>query len=277
MCKLITISKKSNQNDNLIKKIIVSQIDDIFLERDGIGSLTINSDTKAVSVDRSLTDYKGVMARFINAIPKSCILSLHSRTCTAGSKSEKNVHFFNKKHLYLAHNGVVSDWQSEHFSLGLNAKSESDYWKTYPDMYGDYDIPAFRPSYQQRLKTTYDKTLNDKLIEQHDKAKISDKSDTLKFLESLPLKINEHKLEEKMDKGFMGVATLIDTKQRKVFQFATREYHAYTDLTDFIITFSYKPDIETKTTLFGYSLPVENASETCKLVEVNQDMVSFNY
>jgi len=259
---------------------LLSQVDAIFLERDGIGALTIDQDTKEVQVDRSLTDYKGVMARFINSIPKSCFASLHGRTCTAGAKSLENVHFFNKKNLYLAHNGMVSDYErdtSYHFGF------ENDEYMAYPEQYGE------KTSYQQRLINTYNKDLNDKTLAlpsyqktatapiQPKQKKPDTKSDTLKFLNTLPLKMTAKKLEAKMENGFYGVATLVDTKQRKVYQFSTKQYHAYTDLHDFIITFSYKPDIETKTTLFGYSLPVENASDSCKLITVNQDIVSFNY
>jgi predicted glutamine amidotransferase len=273
MCKLITISKKSNQNDNIIKKILLSQIDVIFLERDGIGALTIDQNSKEIVVDRSLTDYKGVMSRFINNIPKSCFMSLHSRTCTAGDKSLANVHFFNKKNLYLAHNGMVSDYsQQDNYHFGF----ENDDYHAYPPQYSDM-------TYQQKLINTYSKELNDKTLQAEavkNKTKPEPKevkSDTLKFLNSLPLKINEKKLADKMLNGFYGVATLVDAKKRKVYQFSTKDYDAYTDLHDFIITFSYKPDIETKTILFGYSLPVENASDSCKLITITQNIVSFNY
>jgi hypothetical protein len=106
----LTLQKTQEANNELIKEILLSQVDTLCEEPDGVGTMAINYDDK-YRVERSLDNYQRVLKAAFSEIDKSKFIGIHTRFGTKGDKSLYNVHFFNKDNLYMAHNGVMSQFE----------------------------------------------------------------------------------------------------------------------------------------------------------------------
>lgn len=105
MCKIIVGIQKEKNAD--FKSIVMAQYKDLKLERDGIGVLAIMRDG-SMKVIRKEDDYETVYEKINDILDDVYFLGVHTRTATSGSHDLDNVHFFEEKGVYLAHNGFVA-------------------------------------------------------------------------------------------------------------------------------------------------------------------------
>lgn len=104
MCKIIVgIQKEKNIE---FRDIVMAQYDELEKERDGIGVLAIMRDG-GMRIIRQENGYDEVYKKINKLLDDVFFLSIHTRTATSGSHDLTNVHFFEEKGIYLAHNGFV--------------------------------------------------------------------------------------------------------------------------------------------------------------------------
>lgn len=241
MCKLVTIIKKNNDNDELIIKAVAAQEKVIRKEPHGIAALAINKDTDKVEVKKDMDNYDKVLDWAYSKVKNSKVVSIHSRQATSGVINKDNLHFFKADEYYLAHNGVVSKCSDKWETLG----SHKGYFsKGYPKGYGKL--------YEGNL-----------LIEDDDKSK-EDKEvskdkmcDSYKFLTKIKKPMTEKDiLNEMASQEFYGVGIVVDTKKKILYTFATRSIPMHTNMKDFSITYSFDPTskIETTKRFMGFEL-----------------------
>ena len=123
MCKLAVFVSGPDGRNKDVRELIAYQYGDFLQEKDGMGMLAIVNGK--VIRERSLKNYKDVFTKAMELYPTASLLALHSRTATVGAVSEENVHFFEHKGMYFAHNGYVHPSLIEHNQPKLPVRDDS--------------------------------------------------------------------------------------------------------------------------------------------------------
>lgn len=282
MCHLLTIIKTPQADNKKIARILETQITDIFSEPDGIGLMTIDNETKKVSVLRDMKDYTGIMRKAFELLPGSCFVGIHSRQATKGSKDLHNVHFFNNKNLFMAHNGTIqysygttghigSSQPDSEFHAGQVWSAELMTWVDKKDA----------EEYEEASKALFKGEAEGVKPETEPKAETKEKpiptdSDTLDFLKKLPQRLTPAILQDRVDHEFYGVGVIVDTKRHKIFHIASRNIEAITDYKTFLVSFSYTPTINQELSVFGFWVDNPN-DEEIPTIDISSGVYQFNY
>jgi len=248
MCKLTTVIKRNNKNDDLIIKTIKSQERIMGKEPHGISALIVGKDNK-VQVKKEMNDYSKIFKWVYSKMKSSKVLSIHTRQATSGDIDKKNLHFFKVDEYYLAHNGIVSGYES----------FEKKKWKS-----ATKDL--YYKDYHQKYNKEY-------LIIDEDDEKGTDKQelcDSYKFLLDIKKPMDEDDILELMvEQNFNGVGVIIDSKRNKLYSLTTRELYMHTNMRDYTINYSFDPNdkIETIKEFMGFD--VKNNEEN--IISLNRE------
>lgn len=196
MCKLVVANKKEGENKPL-REFLRAQLPLMNAEKDGAGCLIVGKDGKA-RVMRSFA-YEEVYKFLGNNLDDAVLFGLHTRTATAGSISEDNIHFFGKDGRYMAHNGIVEGYAPMGFAPTASRQTPLHSWKNCQGCL--------------TAKRGYCRRHERDLVDWYDgyRPPQSGKSDTLQFLEGLPPELSEQTLAEyAASKRFWGFGFLYD-------------------------------------------------------------------
>ena len=287
MCKLITIIRTGDKQDNLISELIKSQEGILTKEPHGIGALVINQDN-TIEIEKSMTFYSDIYEWVEGKIPTSKIISIHTRTSTGGLTNLNNVHFFDIEGYYFGHNGIVSDYVTSkyHHSYGKENNKSWDtghkYWESKAEEEAD---EYFKKGKNKKKKNQQiEDTENSIIITNHlGKEEIVDEDDmcdSYHFLRNLrkPVK-NTNELEREMSKrDFYGVATLIDSNKKKMYTMGTREMSLHTDEKNFYMYYSFTPVsvIEKSRDLIGFNVK-DGEKEQVPEITIKKGVYVYDY
>ncbi|MDE2016049.1 MAG: class II glutamine amidotransferase [Patescibacteria group bacterium] len=124
MCKLIVGVKTKGENKKF-RDIIAAQYSDLAKERDGMAAVVrVDNETK---VWRELRDYHGVAKKVEEDMAQAVLVSLHTRTGTTGSVSEKNTHYFEHDGYVFAHNGWINKYHGNAMAYERYNAKETDF------------------------------------------------------------------------------------------------------------------------------------------------------
>lgn len=234
MCKLVTVIKKNNENDDLIIKAIQAQEKVIKKEPHGIAALAINQKSNKIEVKKEMDDYDKVLDWAYSKIKSSKIVSIHSRQATSGTINKDNLHFFKADEYYLAHNGVVTKC--------------SDKWSPMGSYKGGYYAESYYRGGSLFLSSKKGKE------KEVGKNKMCD---SYKFLTKIKKPIEEDDILNEMEKqDFYGVGVIVDSKRKRLYSFATRAIPMHTNLKDYTIAYSFEPinKVEEYKNFMGFSI-----------------------
>lgn len=269
MCKLVIGTQEGTQPN--FKKLIQAQEDDLRTQPDGFSALVIDK-AGEVQVYRSLEDYDEGFEWLYNRIDESKLVAVHTRIGTSGADNLHNVHFFERDGRFFAHNGFVHKYHNPTtigYTYHKPYKGESFDFDDYlldddvpseqVEVYQEAQILSARIKECRGCKTSNKRTckthvrqrqeLNTEIIKANLTAKGEDvptvSCDSLKFLESLPDKLNRKVLAQEVDnKKFEGFGALIDAEAKTVHLLVYKDVKFITDSNKFGLCFSYEPELK---------------------------------
>src|SRR3990167_227559 len=228
MCKLLVgvNDKKNNKN---FEEYLMAQKSEFFTEKDGIGALVMDFEGN-IQVKRVLDikDYWKVFEMVSSNLANTKLVSIHSRTATSGLVNKDNVHFFEDKGYYFAHNGFVKDFKrSEGAGLSLSWAST----------FLPYDLKVCKGCDSAKFGVC---RKHKKAIEKEEKD--NPVCDSLQFLQKLDKPIKDiNYLDKEMElKQFFGLGFLLGDKLKDAWLLVDKEITAQVG-EDFTMFYSYEP------------------------------------
>jgi len=282
MCKLIL--GLQYKESPIVSKIIKSQIADLNRENDGCAGMAIGLDDKSY-IEKRLTAYNEVYDFIIDNLDAVKMFGIHTRTKSTGSKTLENCHFYEFKNRIFAHNGIVSEfsgWNKKNGSFDFKKNTddvrdfEDGYW-----MNGEYYNKDGKMVKENEIDTKESKEdKKSKEIVKIEKEDNSDKTDSRLFLENMPKEITRNSLTKySFEKGFSGVAVLIEKDKKKAWLLAGRDVDVHTDFESFIMFYSYSPEDKIKNTkkFMGFDLVCDDDEKELTRYTMEKGIYEIDY
>lgn len=250
MCKLLIATNKK-RNNKLLSQLITAQFTQMGSEKDGLSALIVdrNGEMKAF---KELDNYGLVFNEVKERLKTAAFLGLHARTATCGIKSLENIHFFQDKGYYMAHNGWVDAYYYGATAVtkgGDRAVNEINQLngileRCYECGQDQDGYCVKHTSIRNRLdKLQVSGADDDNLIVSSADMQAKE-CDTIRFLRSIEKPITEARLKWAVDdKGFSGFAVIYDSKKKQAWYLIHKEVKFITDLKTFSCLFSYEPEM----------------------------------
>ena len=268
MCKIL-IGIKTNDSQNVkFEKIIRAQEHSLSDQPHGISALIVDK-WNNISVKKELNEYGKVFIWVRNRIRNAKIVAIHTRQATDGEIDEANLHFFNVKDYFFAHNGIVGKYSKCCVINQGQRRFFSPTGKT-------FKVEGYADDMISELPGDVEKALEKEAKEEKNKM-----SDSYNFLLNIPKPITKLRLIEEIEnKNFIGMGVLFGKNEKKMTVFATREMKAHTDFKNYFFVYSYDPinvlsDIRS---ILGFQTMVKDKSEKLRPYNVSAGIyeVGFN-
>jgi len=284
MCKLIL--GLQYKEAPIVSKIIKSQIADLNRENDGCSGMAIGLDDKTY-IEKRLTAYNEVYDFVIDNLDAVKLFGIHTRTKSTGAKTLENCHFYEFKNRIFAHNGIVSEFSGWNKKNGsFNFKNNNDDVKDFEDGYwmnGEYytkDGKLVKENEAKESKKDKKESKEIVKVENTEKIENTDKTDSLLFLENMPKEISRQSLSKySIDKGFSGVAVLIEKDKKKAWLLAGRDVDVHTDFENYIMFYSYSPEDKIKNTkkFMGFDLLCDDDEKELTRYTLEKGIYEIDY
>ena len=112
MCVILSITQL-NKNKKIQEELVANIEEAKEYNKDGIGIIGANTTNNDFVCRREM---KCSASQLFNLLDRFNLLNIHLRQATSGVVARKNVHFWQKKNWFFAHNGAIGDYPEGKYS-----------------------------------------------------------------------------------------------------------------------------------------------------------------